>query len=146
MGRHHITRPHFLHFVQHIRLTVPLYVLNYWWRNWRPNLGYAVHRDIHCALRKWFEFADTALFRATQLNLTGRHSKQGLKWHERLRITPCRPVISVVTTTKLSPPSRRLATIEPTLPSQCFTVFFAIFLGTVSENCPSLFHRPVIAN
>jgi len=30
----------------------------------------------------------------------------------------------VVTTTELSPPSRWLATIKPTLPSRCFTVFF----------------------
>jgi len=39
-------------------------------------------------------------------------------------------------TTELSLPSRQLATIEPTPPSQCFTVFSAVFLGAVSWKLP----------
>ena len=45
-------------------------------------------------------------------------------------------IISVVTTTKLSPPSRWLATTDPTLPSRCSTVFSVVFLGTVSWKLP----------
>jgi len=45
---------------------------------------------------------------------------------------------SVVTTTVLSPPSQWLATVKPTLPLQCFTVFSAVFLRDVNF-CVCLF-------
>ena len=38
---------------------------------------------------------------------------------------------SVVTTIEISPPPWWLATTEPTPPPRCFTVFSAVFLGTV---------------
>jgi len=44
---------------------------------------------------------------------------------------------SVVTTIEISPPPRWLATTEPTPPPRCFTVFSAVFLGTVY--CASVF-------
>ena len=43
---------------------------------------------------------------------------------------------SVVTTTERSSPLSWLATTEPTLPSRCFTVFSAVFLGAVSLKLP----------
>ena len=43
---------------------------------------------------------------------------------------------NAVTTTELLPPPRRLATIEPTPPSQCFTVFLVVFVGAVSWKLP----------
>jgi len=43
---------------------------------------------------------------------------------------------SVVTTTKLSPPPRWLATTEPTPPSRCFTACSAVFLDAVSWKLP----------
>ena len=42
-------------------------------------------------------------------------------------------IISVVTTTEISPPPRWLANTEPTPPSWCFAVFLADFLGAVSS-------------
>jgi len=44
---------------------------------------------------------------------------------------------SVVTTIEISPPPRWSATTEPTPPPRCFTVFSAVFLGTVY--CASVF-------
>ena len=44
---------------------------------------------------------------------------------------------SVVTAIEISPPPRWLATTEPTPPPLCFTVFSAVFLGTVY--CASVF-------
>jgi len=41
-------------------------------------------------------------------------------------------IYSVVTTTELSLPSWWLATIEPTPPLRCFTVFLTVFRGAVS--------------
>jgi len=45
-------------------------------------------------------------------------------------------VTGVVTTTELSQSSRWLATTEPTLPTLCFTVFSAVYLGAVSWKIP----------
>ena len=55
-------------------------------------------------------------------------------WQLQLAIRRC----SVVTTVKISPPPRWLATTEPTPPPRCFTVFSAAFLGTVY--CASVFY------
>ena len=51
-------------------------------------------------------------------------------------------ISSVVTTIEISPPPRWLATTEPTPPPRCFTVFSAVFLGTVY--CASLFRSAAI--
>jgi len=45
----------------------------------------------------------------------------------------------VVTTIEISPPPSWLATTEPTSPPRCFTVFSAVFLGTVY--CASVFRN-----
>jgi len=61
-------------------------------------------------------------------------------WNKLIHTTVISPIVilrefvsTVVTTTELSPPPRWLATTEPTLPSWCFTVFLAVFLGAVSS-------------
>ena len=59
------------------------------------------------------------------------HSENSLHM-QMLVVVEC----SVVTTTELSPPPRWLATTEPTLPSRCFAVSSAVFLGAVSWKLP----------
>jgi len=63
---------------------------------------------------------------------------------KKKKATSSAVLISVVTTIKLSPPPRWLATTEPTPPPRCLAVFSAVFLGAVSSKLPlSILQRSV---
>jgi len=73
------------------------------------------------------------------LHCTARHQQQLFVAHVNVAYA----TNSVVTTTELSPTSRWLATIEPTLPLRCFQCPRWYFWALSSENCHSLFHTTV---